>query len=290
MANNARIGVTGATGKLGRLVIENLLHRGVHPTAITAIVRTPEKAQNLIARGITVCAADYDQPETLDAALRGLEKVLLISANEIGQRVRQHRNVIEAALRVGVPFLAYTSLLHADTSPLALAEEHRQTEAALRASGLTYTVLRNGWYTENYENSLRAALAHGVLVGASGEGRISSATRADYAEAAAVVLTGDGHEGQVYELAGDEAWTMADLAAILSQQAGREIPYRNLSVEDYAAVLSNAGMPAPVAHMFAEMEAWIAQDALFDDSHTLSRLIGRPTTPLDKAVAQILAG
>lgn len=138
MANNARIGVTGATGKLGRLVTENLLHRGIHPTAITAIVRSPEKAKDLVAHGITVCVADYDQPETLDAALRGLEKVLLISANEIGQRVRQHHNVIEAALRVRVPFLAYTSLLHADTSPLALAEEHRQTEAALRASGLTY--------------------------------------------------------------------------------------------------------------------------------------------------------
>lgn len=198
--------------------------------------------------------------------------------------------MIAAAVRAGVPFVAYTSLLHADTSPLALAEEHRQTEAALRDSGLAYTLLRNGWYTENYINSIRGAAAQGALVGSAGQGRIASATRADYAAAAAVVLTTDGHAGQVYELAGDEAWTMADLAAALSRVVGREIPYRDLPVPEYAAILSGAGMPAPIAQMFAEMDTLIAQDALFDDSRTLSRLIGRPTTPLAEAVAQMLAG
>ena len=286
--NTGIIAVTGATGQLGRLTVDNLLRRGVPAEHIVALVRNPQKAADLAARGIDVRVADYNDPAGLATALRGIEKLLLISANEMGQRARQHRNVIEAAGRVGVPFVAYTSLLRADTSPLGLAEEHRQTEAALRDSGLAYTLLRNGWYTENYITNIHGAVAQGALVGSSGTGRIASATRADYAEAAAVVLASDDHAGQVYELAGDQAWTMADLAAAISRVVGREIPYRDVPVPEYAAILSGAGMPAPIAQMFAEMETLIAQGALFDDSHTLSRLIGRPTTPLAQAVAQML--
>lgn len=288
--NTGIIAVTGATGQLGRLTVDTLLRRGVPAEHIVALARNPQKTTDLAGRGIDVRVADYNDPAGLEAALRGVQKLLLISANEIGQRARQHRNVIAAAMRASVPFVAYTSLLHANTSPLALAEEHRQTEAALRDSGLAYTLLRNGWYTENYINNIRAAAAQGALVGSAGQGRIASATRADYAEAAAVVLATDGHAGQVYELAGDEAWTMADLAAALSRVVGREIPYHDLPVPEYAAILSGAGMPAPIAQMFAEMETFIAQGALFDDSHTLSRLIGRPTTPLAEAVAQMLQG
>ncbi|MCD9030828.1 SDR family oxidoreductase [Luteimonas sp. Y-2-2-4F] len=280
------IAVTGATGQLGRLVVDRL-KREVAPEDIVAFARDPAKAADL---GVAVRAADYARPETLDAALAGVDTLLLISSSEVGQRVAQHLNVIEAAQRAGVERIAYTSLLRADTSPLALGEEHCRTEEALRASGIPHTLLRNGWYTENYTAAIPGALAAGAFVGSAGEGRIAAATREDYAEAAVAVLTGDGHAGRVYELAGDEAWTLADLAAEVSRQTGRDIPYRDLPEAEYAAALESAGLPAPFAKLLANSDVGASQGGLFDDGRQLSALIGRPTTSLRDSVRAALAG
>lgn len=280
--------VTGATGQLGQLVIEHLLKR-VPASEIAAAVRNPDKAAKLATRGITLREADYDRPETLDHCFNAGDKVLLISANEIGRRLPQHRAVIDAARRAKVGLLAYTSLLHADTSPLPLAAEHKATEAALQASGLPVTVLRNGWYTENYLAGIDAVLAHGAVLGCAGDGRIASAARNDYAEAAAVVLSSDGHAGKTYELAGDLAYTLAGLAAEIAAQAGRPIAFHNLPQAEYRAVLVNAGLPEGLADLLAESDTGAAQGGLFDDSRQLSRLIGRATTPLSKSVRAALA-
>lgn len=276
--------ITGATGQLGRLVVDQLKKR-VATTDIVALVRSPDKAGDL---GVTVRAADYTKPATLDAALAGVDTLLLISSNEIGQRASQHRHVIEAAKRAGVKRVVYTSLLHADTSVLSLAGEHRQTEADLKASGLAWTILRNGWYSENYTGSIAGALAGGAFIGSAGEGRISAAPRADYAEAAAVALAGSGHEAKTYELAGDTAWTLADLAAEISRQTGRDLPYRNLPEADYAAALKGFGLPEGLAAAIAGWDTGAAQGALFDDSRQLSALIGRDTTPLSVPVTAAL--
>ena len=278
------IAVTGATGQLGRLVIDTLKAK-VPASEIVALARDPEKAAAL---GVAVRQADYAKPATLAQALVGVDRLLFISSSEVGQRAVQHRNVIDAAKGAGVGTVVYTSLLHADTSPLSLAGEHRVTEAELKASGLRYTILRNGSYTENYTASVGGAVARGALIGSAGDGRISSATRADYAEAAAAVLIGDGHEGRTYELAGDEAHTLADLAAEISRQTGRDIPYRNLPEADYARALSDVGLPEWLAHAIAAFDVDASTGALFEDGRQLSRLIGRPTTPLSKAVAEAL--
>jgi NAD(P)H dehydrogenase (quinone) len=278
------IAVTGATGQLGRLVIEQLKSRvGADP--LLALVRDPAKAAGL---GVTARMADYGRPDTLAPALAGVQTLLLISSSEVGQRVPQHRHVIEAARAAGVGRIVYTSLLHADVSPLSLAAEHLETEAMVKASGLAFTVLRNGWYTENYTGSLAAAVAHGALIGSAGEGRISSAARADFAEAAAVVLTTAGHDGRVYELAGDDAYTLADLAAEVSRQAGKAVVYNNLSPADYAAALAGFGLPPALAQAIASWDVDASRGALFDDGRALSRLIGRPTTPLAQVVAAAL--
>lgn len=276
------LAVSAATGQLGRLVLAGLEGR----TDVIALARDPARAAGL---GFPVRAADYARPETLAPALDGVARLLLISSSEVGQRAVQHRNVIAAARAAGVGQVIYTSLLHADRSPLSLAEEHRDTEAALKASGLDHVILRNGWYTENYLGALPAALAHGALVGAAGSGRIASAARADYAAAAVAVLTGEGFAGRTLELAGDEAWTLADLAAEVSRQTGRTLPYRDLPQADYAAILEGAGLPAGLAAAIASWDAGASKGALFDDGHALSRLIGRPTTPLAASVAAALA-
>ncbi len=278
------IAVTGATGQLGRSVIEQLKQKTA-AADIVALVRSPEKAQEL---GVQARKADYAQPDTLPAALAGVDTLLLISSSEVGQRVAQHQNVIDAAKQAGVKRVVYTSLLHADVSPLSLAGEHVQTEAAIKASGLAYTVLRNGWYTENYTDAIPGALAAGAVVGSAGNGRIASATREDYALAAVTVLTTPGHEGKTYELAGDQAWTLTDLAAELSRQAGREIPYRNLPEAEYARILEGVGLPGFLAAAIASWDVGASQDALFDDGKQLSKLIGRPTTPLGVSVARAL--
>ncbi|HET6763426.1 MAG TPA: SDR family oxidoreductase [Longimicrobiaceae bacterium] len=279
------IAITGATGQLGRLVVERLKAR-VTASDIVAIVRSAAKAADL---GIGVREADYEKPETLAPALAGVDTLLLISGNEMGKRAAQHRNVVEAAKQAGVKRIVYTSLLHANTSDLSLAPEHFATELAVKESGIPFTILRNGWYTENYAGSIPGALAGGIVLGSAGEGRISSATRADYAEAAVAVLTGTGHEGKTYELAGDTAWTLGDLATEISSQTGKPVAYRNLPEAEYAAALHGFGLPQELAQAIAGWDAAAAGGALFDDSHQLSSLIGRPTTPHAAAVAEMLA-
>ncbi|RFP15392.1 SDR family oxidoreductase [Duganella sp. BJB488] len=279
--------VTGASGQLGRLVIARLL-KTVPAAQIVAAVRDVAKVADLAAQGVQVRRADYADPASLDAAFQGATKVLLISSSELGQRGPQHRNVVDAAVRAKAGLLAYTSVLHADTSPLALAAEHRDTEAAVRASGLPYSLLRNGWYVENYTGGLGAALAHGALAGGAGEGRIAAAARADYADAAAAVLTGAGPVQQVYELAGDQAFTLAELAAELSRQSGRQIPFHNLPQQDYREMLVSVGLPAPLADLIADSDAQAAKGALYDGSGTLGKLIGRPTISLADAVKAAL--
>ncbi|WP_440092254.1 SDR family oxidoreductase [Pseudomonas syringae] len=282
--------VTGATGQLGRLVIEQLLTR-VTAEQIIAAVRSPEKATDLSAKGVQVRHADYSQPSTLDSAFAGADKVLLISSSEIGQRFSQHKAVIDAAKRTGVKLLAYTSVLHAEASELGLAKEHVETEAYLRASGLPFALLRNGWYTENYTAGVPGALAHGAVMGSADEGRISSASRLDYAEAAAVLLTsGEDQSGRVYELAGDESYTLAEFATELSKQASKTLPYVNLPQAEFEAALIQAGLPDFVARLLADSDAAAAKGALFDDSRQLSKLIGRPATPLSATIAETLRG
>ena len=281
------IAITGATGQLGHLVLQNLL-KTTAASQIVAIVRNPAKAEALSQQGIVVRQADYTDEAALTAALQGVDKLLLISSSEVGQRTPQHRNVIHAAKAAGVKFIAYTSLLHADKSPLGLHVEHVETEKMLAESGIPYALLRNGWYTENYLASAPPALEHGVFIGAAGDGKIASATRADYAEAAARVIAQEGHAGKVYELAGDEAWTLSELAAALSKQSGKNVVYQNLSEADFAAALKSVGLPAGLADMLADSDVGAAKSGLFDDSRTLSALIGRPTTPLAESIKGIL--
>ncbi|MBK5542216.1 SDR family oxidoreductase [Pseudomonas sp. TH05] len=283
------IAITGATGQLGRLVIDALLQR-VPASEVLALVRDPLKARDLTALGVTVRQADYSQPQTLATALAGVERLLLISSNEIGQRTAQHLAVIDAAKAAGVKLLAYTSVLRADTSALGLAAEHLATEQALSASGLDHVLLRNGWYSENYSAGLPTALEHGVLLGAAGQGRIASAARADYAEAAAVVLTSEGQAGRVYELAGDSSYTLEQLAAQTARQSGKPLVYQNLSQEEYQAALLGIGLPEGFAVLLADSDAAAAKGALFDDGQQLSRLIGRGTTPIADSVAAALKG
>jgi len=263
------IAITGATGQLGQHVIEKLLET-VPASQLVAIVRNPAKAEALSQQGVTVRQADYTDQTAFTAALAGVDKLLLISSSEVGQRAAQHQNVINAAKAAGVKFIAYTSLLHADTSPLGLHVEHVATEKALAESGIAYALLRNGWYTENYLASAPPALEHGVFIGAAGEGKIASATRADYAAAAARVISEEGHAGKVYELAGDQAWTLSELAAELSRQSGKNVVYQNLSEADFAAALKSVGLPAGLADMLADSDVGASKGGLFDDSHTLS--------------------
>lgn len=278
------IAITGATGQLGRLVVEKLKTRTA-PSNLVAVVRSPAKAADL---GIATRAADYAKPETLASAFAQVDTLLLISSSEVGQRAQQHRNVIEAAKKAGVKRMVYTSLLHADTSVLNLAQEHIDTEQMLKAAGIAHTILRNGWYTENYTGSVPGALAGGAFIGSAGEGKISSAARADYAEAAAVVLTSPGHEGKTYELAGDTSYTLTDLTAEISRQSGKAIPYKNLPEADYAAALISFGLPEGFARAIASWDVGASKGALFEDGRQLSGLIGRPTTPLSKVVADTI--
>ena len=280
------IAITGATGKLGRLVINALIDGGAAPGDIVAAVRDPAKAADLAARGVRVREADYDRLETLAAAFAGVDRLLLISGSETGRRVPQHLAVIDAAKAAGVGFLAYTSALRADTTPLGLAAEHKATEEAIRASGIPFALLRNSWYTENYTQQIGTALISGSFLGSAGEGRIAAATRADYAAAAAGVLL-SGETG-VFELGGDEPFTMAQLAAEVARQTGTPVKYRNLPVAESRTVLAGAGVPEAFAGVLADTDAQIAGGALDTGSGDLRRLIGRPTTPLADAVATAL--
>lgn len=280
-----KIAITGATGQLGRIAVEKLKER-TNAENLVALVRTPEKAAEL---GIEARAFDYSKPENLAESLKGIDTLFLISGSEIGQREAQHKNVINAAKEAGVKSIVYTSILHATTSDMALAPEHAATEKALAESGIKNTILRNGWYTENYAGSIPGAIGAGAYIGSAGEGKISSATREDFAEAAAVVLTTEGHENKVYELAGDEAYTLADLASEISKQTGKDIPYNNLSEADYTGVLVELGLPAPFAAVLSDSDAKAAKGSLYSDDKSLSQLIGRPTTPLSVVVKNFIA-
>ncbi|MER7917470.1 MULTISPECIES: SDR family oxidoreductase [unclassified Streptomyces] len=274
--------VTGATGHLGRHVVEQLLEK-VPAERITAVVRDEKKAADLAARGVKLAVADYNAPESFDTLFAAGDKVLLISGNEFdNDRVRQHTVVIEAAKAAGVALLAYTSA--PGSLKATLADDHRATEEVLLASGLPYTLLRNGWYHENYTERLAPVLEHDAVVAAAGEGRVSSAARADYAAAAVAVLTGEGHENRTYELGGDVAWSFAEYAAELSRAAGREIAYNAVTEEVMLGILTGAGLPEPLAAVFAGVDTSISRGELVVDSGDLSRLTGRPTTPLAQAV------
>ncbi|WP_328771030.1 SDR family oxidoreductase [Streptomyces sp. NBC_00286] len=280
--------VTGATGHLGRLVIEGLLEK-VPADQITAVARSEEKAADYAARGVKIAVADYSAPETFDNVFSAGDKVLLISGSEIGNdRVGQHKVVLEAAKAAGVVLLAYTSAPGSLTA--ALADDHRGTEAAILESGVTYTLLRNGWYHENYTENLAPVLEHGAVVQAAGEGRVSSASRADYAAAAVAVLTGEGHENKTYELGGDIAWSFAEYAAEVAKQSGKEIAYSPVSVEVYTGILTGVGLPEPVAATIAGVDASVEKGELVVTSGDLSRLIGRPTTPIADSIALALKG
>jgi len=279
------IAITGATGQLGRLVVAKLKTK-MAAANLVALARTPAKAADL---GIAAREADYSNPGTLAGALKGIDTLLLISSSEIGQRAAQHRNVIDAAKQAGVKHIVYTSLLHADRSPIGLAPEHVETEALIKASGLTFTFLRNGWYTENYTGSLGAALAHGAMIGAAGDAPLSTAARKDYAEAIAVTALDAAHAGQTYELAGDTAHTMADLAAEVARQSGKPVAWVPMAEADYAKALEGFGLPAGFAAALADSDASAQKGSLHDSSRTLSRLIGRPTTPFAETVRAALA-
>lgn len=281
------IAITGASGQLGQLVVEELL-KTVAADQLVAIVRNPAKIKAFSERGVQVRAASYEDKTALVQALRGVEKLLLISSSEVGQRAVQHHNVIEAAKEAGVKLIAYTSLLHADSSPLGLADEHIATEEMLKQSGIPFVLLRNGWYTENYLASVPPALQHGAFIGSAGEGKIASATRADYAAAAAKVMPLDNQAGKVYELAGDHGWTLSELTAELTKQSGTTVVYQNLPEADFKAALLGAGLPEGLAAMLANSDAGAAKGGLFEDSRQLSQLIGRPTTSLAESVRSAL--
>lgn len=277
-----KIGVTGATGQLGRLALQSLKLRAPD-AALVALARTPDRAADLDAE---TRALDYTDPSTHAAALAGLDVVVLISSNDFNDRPGQHRAIIAAAQAAGVGRVVYTSILKGPNSPLILAADHAVTEGDLIASGMPYTILRNGWYTENYTASLPAALKAGAVIGSAGAGRLSTATRADFAEAIAVVAAQPGHENRIYELAGDTSYTLADLAAELSRAVGRTIPYQDLPPTTYAGILKSFGLPEGLAAAIADADAHAAHGALHDDGRALSGLIGRPTTPLADAVRQ----
>jgi NAD(P)H dehydrogenase (quinone) len=274
------IAITGATGQLGTLALAALKARGANPIAL---VRNPAK----ITDDTPTRAFDYHTADA--AALAGVDTLVLISSNDFNDRYGQHAKVIGAAKAAGVGRIIYTGILKGAASPMALAQDHIKTEAALAASGIPATILRNGWYTENYTGSLGGTLAAGTQIGATGEGRVSGAARADYAEAIAVVATDAAHAGKIHELAGDAAFTLADYAAEVSRQTGRNIPYVNMAQPDYAEALKGFGLPAGFAEVLADSDAKAAVGALYDDSRTLSRLIGRPTTPMAATVAAALA-
>ncbi|WBL19915.1 SDR family oxidoreductase [Citricoccus sp. NR2] len=279
-----RIAVTGATGHLGGLIIESLLQRGVAASDLVAVVRSAEKAQPLSDQGIALGVASYEDEAALTAALSGVDRLVLVSGSEVGQRVAQHTNIINAAKAAHVSFIAYTSLLNLDTSELGLAPEHAATEQLLADSGIDHTRLRNGWYWENYASALASGEATGKFFGAAGSAKVSGAARRDYAEAAAVVVTGENHAGKVYELAGAPALTYPEIAAAVGDVLGKEVTYENQTVAEYQATLEGFGLPSEVAAMFASMDPIIEQGALYSESTDLQDLIGRPSTSAAEAL------
>ncbi|GAA2978383.1 SDR family oxidoreductase [Streptomyces drozdowiczii] len=280
--------VTGATGALGRLVVEHLLTT-VPASEVAAVVRDKEKAAGLAAKGVELRIADYDRPETLAGAFRSGDRVLLISGNAVGSRIPQHTAVIDAAKAAGVAQLAYTGILGGPDADFTLADEHRATEQLILDSGLPYTFLRNGWYTENQTENLAPVLAHGAVVGSAGEGRIAYASRDDYAAAAAAALTGEGHLNRAYELSGDTALSYADYAAAVAKATGKEIVHQDVPAAVHQEILTGAGLPEGFAAILVDVDQAVRRGRLAGTSGELSRLIGRPTTPVSDTVAAAVA-
>jgi len=279
-----KIGITGATGQLGQLVVQKLKEKNTG-AELVALVRNPLKAASLDIEARTF---DYEQPDTLPQALEGIDHLVFISGSEIGKREAQHTNVIKAAKQAQVKKIAYTSLLNADTSSMMLAPEHLATENMLKDSGIPHTILRNGWYTENYTANLKSAVEKGAIIGSAGNGKISSATREDYAEAAAEAITNDAHTGKTYELAGDQTYTMQELASEVSKQTEKKVEFVNLTEEEYAQKLQEVGLPEGMANAFANLDYSASKHDLFNEDQILSKLIKRPTTSLHKAVKKAL--
>lgn len=281
--------VTGASGHLGRLAVQSLLDRGVPAGSVVATARTPERLDDLAARGVDVRHADYTDPQSLKDAFAGAERILLVSSSEVGARIDQHRNVVEAAAAAGVDLLAYTSIPKADTTAMLLAADHAATERMIVDAGLSYVFLRNSWYLENYTDQLATTLEHKAILGSAGTGRVSAAARADYAEAAAAVLAGDGPRNHAYELGGDTAFTLEEYAATLSGLAGEQVVYVDQPPAEYQAFLASVGVPEPMAHILADSDIGLSRGDLQVDSGDLGRLIGRPTTTIAEALATALA-
>ncbi|AHH96515.1 SDR family oxidoreductase [Kutzneria albida] len=281
--------VTGATGQLGRLVVDGLLKQ-VPAEQVTVAVRDEAKAADLAERGVRVRVADYNDPQSLERAFQGADKLLLISGSEVGKRVAQHTAAAQAAKTAGVRHVVYTSVLQADTSSVGLAAEHLASEQAIRGTGLPFTFLRNGWYTENYAQTIAQGAESGAFIGSAGKGRVASAARADYAEAAVAVLTGTGHEGKVYELSGDTTWDFDELATVLTGLTGREVVYQDLSPEQHRAALIGAGLPEQIADLLLDFDRTVSVGDLGATPGHLRELIGHATTPLDETVAAILKG
>jgi NAD(P)H dehydrogenase (quinone) len=282
--------VTAATGQLGRQVVTSLLARGVPAAEILATARDLDRLSAQVPAGVRTARLDYADPSTIEGVFAPGDRVLLVSGSEFGQRVQQHRAVIEAAAAAGVALLAYTSAPYADTTTMGLADEHRATEEVLTASGVPYALLRNGWYVENYAAAVAGALAQGAVVGATRSGRISAAPRADFAQAAAAVLAGPGHEGATYELGGDPGFTLAELADEIGRLSGRRIEHREVTTTELEQILTEVGLPAPMPAVYADVDRAIGEGALQIDSGDLARLLGRPTTPWQVGIAQFVEG
>ncbi|MFC3997418.1 SDR family oxidoreductase [Nocardiopsis sediminis] len=280
--------MTGATGALGRHVIDGLLER-VPADQVAAVVRNPDRAAGIAERGVELRVADYNDPASLQGAFGAGDRALLISGNDVGARIPQHRAVVDAAKDAGVALLAYTGVLGGPDADFSLADDHKGTEQAILDSGLPYVFLRNGWYNENYTENLAQPLEQGTVLASAGEGRVASATRADYAAAAVAVLTGEGHENRAYELSGDEAWSFAEYAAELSRQSGKEVTYTSVTPEEHARILTEAGLPGAVVDMLVGIDGAIARGLLAHRNGDLAKLIGRPTTPIATSIADALA-
>ncbi|PXA70357.1 SDR family oxidoreductase [Cryobacterium arcticum] len=281
--------VTGATGQLGNLIVEHLINRGVAPAEITAVGRNTARLAHLAATGVATAVIDYSSPASLAAAFAGAgaDQLMLVSGSEVGQRVAQHTNAITAAVAAGVRHIVYTSAPAATTSALILAPEHKATEEALQAAGVPFTILRNGWYTENYTAAIVQARENGVYLTSAGDGRVASASRTDYAEAAAVVLTTPGHDNAVYELAGDVAWTGTDMAEALTEVVGRPVVFSSVSPEEHTAILTGAGLDGGTVGFVVALDGNTRDGLLAGGSTELATLIGRPTTPLIEGLRAI---
>lgn len=279
--------VTGATGQLGQLIVEHLIGRGVAPAEITAVGRNTARLADLAATGVATAVIDYTDPASLAAAFTGADVLMLVSGSEVGQRVAQHTNAITAAVAVGVGRIVYTSAPKATTSALIVAPEHKATEEALQASGVPFTILRNGWYTENYAAAVEQAREMGVYLTSAGDGRVASASRTDYAEAAAVVLTTPGHDNAVYELAGDVAWSGDDMAAALTEVVGRPVVFSSVTPDEHTAILTGAGLDGGTVGFVVALDGNTRDGLLAGGSTDLATLIGHPTTPLVEGLRSV---